>query len=527
MKHTTAREALGLLSTLTIFILIYRSSTVYAWTSTAPGAGAVHYECAWAALSNPLSAAFVSYLGLSSGEIANYAKATEPFAASLGDTTGHTTFWQMLNPEPDGRRYYINNGLHYIGNAHNTHGMYPGCSNSPRTDRSVDVIGAVLHSAGDSAVIVNHSPAYRWCHGDCVGCCVWLFGCRVTEEDTFEVAGDCRAGQGWTSPDLPFRDGSWNPEYLPSCCAADNQCSPGYSGQCENWMCKDASGNPYPPVVNEAHRLYWEAYASYCYWRKGLDSLERCNTGDTELQISTERPIQAAKRFATAALLDFLSTMVLQPFSAAISCHQLSGSSLTVNAGSNLSFHYSVDGDRQYTTFSVNSQPVSLGPSRPCDLFAAVDTGLYAFTTPGSAAAIISGGHNFFNLDAHGEARIDINVVPRPSALVFVDADDDDGNGIPDYYPGAESAPTILEQSTGTIDHRLVEVRDSDGSLVRSYENQTVIPWDIAQVGLYTITTTVSNGYYGPNTSSASIQLEVVLNGQPCYCLDSDCISGS
>ncbi|MBI4706114.1 MAG: hypothetical protein HY744_33890 [Deltaproteobacteria bacterium] len=271
--------------------------------------GKAHGDIAKAALGNPQSATFIAYLGLKPDAIADYAQGHEPWD---GDWKTHTAFWSIIKPDGQGKRY--TNDLGYVGLSHNRDGgSWPGSF-----DRSVDVIGAVLHSAGDCAVIMGHSPANDWYSNQ-------------GYEAVFEHGGDNVSGTAWTAPDLPFIAGDW-PRYV-------------YDGV----------------AVNEAHRLYLDTHASFVWWDQNLSELQK-TFGGGKLDSAAEKAVKSGKRWTEAVLLDFLRNWVRREPSVAIACNEVAGSPITVNTGSPLSFHYVADGDRHCRRGDSARRERSRGP---------------------------------------------------------------------------------------------------------------------------------------------------------------------
>jgi len=427
------------------------SSDASAWWTLA---GSVHGAIAEAALSDPNCAEFISYLGLDPSAIAAYAQEREPWN---GDWRTHVTFWSMVEADTSGIRYV--NDLGYVGASHDRVGSWPGVR-----DRSVDVIGAVLHSAGDCAVIMGHSPGNDWYSND-------LY------EAVFEGAGNARSSASWDPPSLPFIGPPW-----------------------ERWV---YAGEP----ASEAHGLYLDTHASFVFWDTTVPEIQK-TLGGSLLEDAAERAVRTGKRFTQAALRDFLSAWVLRPPSASISCNEVPGRRFTVNSGSTLTFRYALDGDRQDAAISVGPAEIPL-PTSPMALASAGDTESVTLDTAGSVQARITAHHGFFGMDETATDAVDILVVPRPAASVRLDADDDDGDTIPDYDLLSETTPSIHEESTGTIEHRTVEVR-LDGDLLGSWEDTLLVPWPFDDPGLYEISTTVSNSHFGPSTDTVMVTLEVV-----------------
>jgi hypothetical protein len=439
-------------------VLMAAASDAGAWWTPI---GSAHKAISDAALSDAQSAAFIAYLGLNPSEISDYSQQHEPWD---GDWQTHTAFWSIITPDAGGWRY--TNDLGYVGLSHNRDGgSWPG-----RDDRSVDVIGVVLHSAADCAVIMGHSPGNDWYTNSAY-------------EAVFEGGGNNRSGTSWDPPALPFIDGAWE-RYV-------------YTGA----------------PVNEAHKLYLDTHDNFVWWDTNVPELQKA-IGGSLLDDAAERAVKTGKRWSQAVLVDFLENWVLKPPSASISCNEIPGPDITVNSGSVLTFHYTAGGDRERLDITVSGETLSMGAADPMALDAEGDTPGIVIDDPGTTSVTIVAGHNFFGLAAAASDSFDINVVPRPAAALRLDADDDDGETIPDYDLLTETPPTIYEESTGYIAERVVKIRDGSGAVRGTFTNQPQIPWTIDEVGLYDITTTASNGFYGPSSDSMSVQLRV-LSGFP------------
>jgi hypothetical protein len=444
-------------SVLACAAVLFAGPVARAWTTPV---GSVHKACAEVALDDPACAAFVAYLGIDPEAIASYAQTYEPW---VGDWRQHVSFWSMIAPEGNGVRYVNDTG--YIGNSHNRTGMWPGAF-----DRSVDVLGALLHSAGDSAVIMGHSPGNDWYTNSAY-------------EARFELAGNNRSGTAWDPPSLVFDSGQW-PRHV-------------YTGTPDS----------------EAHKLYLDTYANFAWWDQNLSELDK-TLGSSKLDDAAERAAKTGKRWAIAVLRDFLVTQVLKDPAVSISCNEVAGASFTVNSDAVLSFHYTASGDRQSTVLEIGGAVTDLGPADPLSLDAAGDTTGRTFAAVGPGQASITAGHDFFGLNKSASAAVAINVVQHPVAKVTTDATDSDNDAVPDYDLLTESPPTILEQSSGEIEHRTVEVKDAVGTVLGTWSDQTTIAWTFGDVRLYTITTTVTNSHYGPNTDTDFVQLKII-NGIP------------
>jgi hypothetical protein len=419
--------------------------------------GSAHKAIADAALSDPQSAAFIAYLGLSPSGISDYAQQHEPWN---GDWRTHTAFWGIITPDGSGLRY--TNDLGYVGLSHDRDGgSWPGSG-----DRSVDVIGAVLHSAGDCAVIMGHSPGNDWYTNS-------------GYEAVFESGGNNRSGTSWDAPALPFIDGAWD-RYV-------------YTGA----------------PASEAHKLYLDTHDTFVWWDTNVPELQK-TIGGSILDDAAERAVKSGKRWTQAVLVDFLMNWVLKPPSASISCNELPGPDITVNSGSVLTFHFAAGGDRQTLDITVSGETLSMGAADPTALETSGDTPGFVIDDAGATSATITAAHDFFGLAAEASDSLDIDVVPRPVAALRLDADDDDGDTVPDYDLLTEAPPTIFEESTGTIEERVVEIRGASGEILGTFTDMMEIPWTIEEVGLYDITTTVSNGFYGPGSDTMTVQLRVV-----------------
>jgi len=341
---------------LVFFLCSGLGSTAWAWT-TPPGS--VHRACADAALSEPRSASFIAYLGLDPRAISGYAQDHEPWD---GDWRRHVVFWNIIAPDARGVRYA--NDLGYVGYSHGRDGRsWPGSF-----DRSVDVLGAVLHSAADCAVIMGHAPANDWYSNS-------------GYEARFELAGNYRSGTGFLLPALPFNAGWW-----------------------PRWI---YGGTP----VNEAHKLYLDTRANFDAWNR-LREWDKI-FGGGRLNDAAELAVKTGKRWTTAVLVDFLGEIVRKDPTTALSCNQAPGEHITVYAGTRLSFHFAAGGDRQRTALTIGGVTTELGPSNPYARDIAGDTALVSFNVPGRTSATLLASQDFFG-PRSAVATVIIDVVNSP-----------------------------------------------------------------------------------------------------------------